>query len=493
MKTKRCSGVIMHISSLPDKHGTGKMGRAAYGFADWLEKAGQSIWQILPLSPTSFGDSPYQSFSVNAGNPYFIDFETLEKEGLLESKEYESLDWGKCGDIDYEKVFKNTFPVLKKAYDRFAKKPDIEYNKFCEENKWLGSYSLFMALKDEHKGASWDKWEKELVFRKPSAIKDAQKRLAKEIDFYNFLQYEFFKQWEELRSYANSKGIEILGDIPIYVAYDSVEVWERPELFYLDRDKKPVEVAGCPPDCFTPLGQLWGNPIYNWEEIKKDGYRFWIDRIAAAQKLYDIIRIDHFRGFDSFYSIPFGSENAINGKWNKGVGIDLFKAVKEALGQVNIVAEDLGFITKSVERLLKKSGYPGMKVLEFGFEPGGKSEYLPHNFKSSNCVCYTGTHDNDTALGWANTLKGEELKYAKEILGVKTRNAMPQAMIKLAWSSIADRAIAQMQDILGLDSKARMNIPSTLGTNWKWQADPEDFTDELAIKLHRLTENYNRI
>lgn len=493
MKTKRCSGVIMHISSLPDKHGTGKMGRAAYGFADWLEKAGQSIWQILPLSPTSFGDSPYQSFSVNAGNPYFIDFETLEKEGLLESKEYESLDWGKCGDIDYEKVFKNTFPVLKKAYDRFAKKPDIEYNKFCEENKWLGSYSLFMALKDEHKGASWDKWEKELVFRKPSAIKAAQKRLAKEIDFYNFLQYEFFKQWEELRSYAKSKGIEILGDIPIYVAYDSVEVWERPELFYLDRDKKPVEVAGCPPDCFTPLGQLWGNPIYNWEEIKKDGYRFWIDRIAAAQKLYDIIRIDHFRGFDSFYSIPFGSENAINGKWNKGVGIDLFKAVKEALGQVNIVAEDLGFITKSVERLLKKSGYPGMKVLEFGFEPGGKSEYLPHNFKSSNCVCYTGTHDNDTALGWANTLKGEELKYAKEILGVKTRNAMPQAMIKLAWSSIADRAIAQMQDILGLDSKARMNIPSTLGTNWKWQADPEDFTDELAIKLHRLTENYNRI
>lgn len=493
MKTKRCSGVIMHISSLPDKHGTGKMGRAAYGFADWLEKAGQSIWQILPLSPTSFGDSPYQSFSVNAGNPYFIDFETLEKEGLLESKEYESLDWGKCGDIDYEKVFKNTFPVLKKAYDRFAKKPDIEYNKFCEENKWLGSYSLFMALKDEHKGASWDKWEKELVFRKPSAIKAAQKRLAKEIDFYSFLQYEFFKQWEELRSYANSKGIEILGDIPIYVAYDSVEVWERPELFYLDRDKKPVEVAGCPPDCFTPLGQLWGNPIYNWEEIKKDGYMFWIDRIAAAQKLYDIIRIDHFRGFDSFYSIPFGSENAINGKWNKGVGIDLFKAVKEALGQVNIVAEDLGFITKSVERLLKKSGYPGMKVLEFGFEPGGKSEYLPHNFKSSNCVCYTGTHDNDTALGWANTLKGEELKYAKEILGVKTRNAMPQAMIKLAWSSIADRAIAQMQDILGLDSKARMNIPSTLGTNWKWQADPEDFTDELAIKLHRLTENYNRI
>ena len=493
MKTKRCSGVIMHISSLPDKHGTGKMGRAAYGFADWLEKAGQSIWQILPLSPTSFGDSPYQSFSVNAGNPYFIDIETLEKEGLLESKEYESLDWGKCGDIDYEKVFKNTFPVLKKAYDRFAKKPDIEYNKFCEENKWLGSYSLFMALKDEHKGASWDKWEKELVFRKPSAIKAAQKRLAKEIDFYSFLQYEFFKQWEELRSYANSKGIEILGDIPIYVAYDSVEVWERPELFYLDRDKKPVEVAGCPPDCFTPLGQLWGNPIYNWEEIKKDGYRFWIDRIAAAQKLYDIIRIDHFRGFDSFYSIPFGSENAINGKWNKGVGIDLFKAVKEALGQVNIVAEDLGFITKSVERLLKKSGYPGMKVLEFGFEPGGKSEYLPHNFKSSNCVCYTGTHDNDTALGWANTLKGEELKYAKEILGVKTRNAMPQAMIKLAWSSIADRAIAQMQDILGLDSKARMNIPSTLGTNWKWQADPEDFTDELAIKLHRLTENYNRI
>lgn len=483
----------MHISSLPDRFGTGKMGKEAYAFVDWLEKAGQSVWQILPLSPTSFGDSPYQSFSVNAGNPYFIDFETLREEGLLKKSDYEKRNWGEECEIDYEKVFENTFPVLKKAYKRFSEKPSEEYESFCKNNPWAESYGLFMALKSEHGGASWDKWEKELVFRKPSAIKAAKKRLSEEIDFYRFVQFEFFRQWEKLKAYANGKGIEILGDIPIYVAYDSVEVWEQPELFYLDKDKKPVEVAGCPPDCFTPLGQLWGNPLYDWEYIKSKDYSFWTDRISAAMKLYDIIRIDHFRGFDSYYSIPFGSENAINGKWNKGVGIQLFKAVKAKLGDVNIIAEDLGFITKSVERLLKQSGYPGMKVLEFGFEPDGKSGYLPHNFKSTNCVCYTGTHDNDTVLGWAKTLKGEELKYAKAVLGVKSRKAMPEAMIRLCWASIADRAIAQMQDVLGLGTEARMNVPSTLGTNWKWQAEKGVFTDELAEKLYEITRLYNRL
>lgn len=496
IENTRSSGIILHISSLPDDYGIGRMGKSAYEFVDWLALAGQKIWQILPLSPTSFGDSPYQSFSVNAGNPYFIDLELLTKEKLLKKSDYSRLDWGKDkSEIDYEKIFKNTFKVLKIAYKNFIKNVSdkSDFEAFKDNNKWVHSYGLFMALKTEHNGASWDMWEKDLVFRKEKAIKDAEKRLCEEIDFYAFLQYKFYEQWENLKTYANNKGIKILGDIPIYVAYDSVEVWEQPELFYLDEDKKPVEVAGCPPDCFSPTGQLWGNPLYNWEYHKETGYKFWIDRISAASKLYDTIRIDHFRGFDSYYSIPYGNKDAVIGKWNKGVGIELFKMVNNALGKIDIIAEDLGFITKSVERLLKKSGYPGMKVLEFGFEPNGKSGYLPHNFKNTNCVCYTGTHDNDTAYGWAMSLKGDELKYAKEYLGVKNKKAISEALVKLAWSSIADRAIAQMQDILGLGSEARMNIPSTLGTNWKFRTNKDMFTEELAVKLKNLTGIYNRI
>ena len=491
----RSSGIILHISSLPDNYGIGRMGKSAYDFVDWLALAGQKIWQILPLSPTSFGDSPYQSFSVNAGNPYFIDLELLTKEKLLRKSDYSRLDWGDSDrEVDYEKIFRNTFRVLKIAYKNFVKmgSDKAEFENFKEENPWVKSYGLFMALKTEHKGASWDLWEKDLVFRKETALKSAEKRLSEEIDFYAFLQYKFYEQWGKLKAYANQKGIKIIGDIPIYVAYDSVEVWEQPELFYLDSDKKPVEVAGCPPDCFSPTGQLWGNPLYNWDYHRQTGYKFWIDRISAATKLYDTIRIDHFRGFDSYYSIPFGNKDAVIGKWNKGVGIELFKTVNEALGKIDIIAEDLGFITKSVERLLKKSGYPGMKVLEFGFEPDGKSGYLPHNFKSTNCVCYTGTHDNDTAYGWAMSLKGEELKFAKEYLGAKSRKGICEGLVRLAWSSIADRAIAQMQDVLGLGSEARMNIPSTLGTNWKFRTTKEMFTPELAERLKNLTEIYNR-
>lgn len=491
----RSSGIIMHISSLSGSYGIGRMGKAAFEFVDWLEKAGQRIWQILPLSPTSYGDSPYQSFSVNAGNPYFIDLELLCDEGILTKSDIEKLDWGDnpC-DIDYEKVYRSTYKVLKTAYDCFVKQncEAEKFEAFKAENPWVYSYGLFMALKFEHGGASWDKWESELVFCEKEAIEEAEERLADEIDFHAFLQYKFYSQWQALKAYANGKGIKIVGDIPIYVAYDSVEVWQQPELFYLDSEKKPVEVAGCPPDCFSPTGQLWGNPLYDWDCHRKNGYSFWIDRISAAAKLYDIVRIDHFRGFDSYYSIPYGREDAVIGKWNKGVGIELFRAVKAKLGEIDIIAEDLGFITKSVERLLRQSGYPGMKVLEFGFESGGKSVYLPHNFKSSNCVCYTGTHDNDTVYGWANSLKGEELKFCKSYLNVKTRKGICEAMLRLAWSSIADRAIAQAQDILELGSEARMNIPSTLGTNWRFRAKDGAFTDELAKKLRELTVLYNR-
>lgn len=494
-KTKRSSGLIMHISSLPDDYGIGRMGRSAYAFADWLEKAGQHIWQILPLSPTSFGDSPYQSFSVNAGNPYFIDLLTLCDEGLIEKSDFSQLDWGASEtDIDYEKIYNNTFAVLKIAYKNFlkSKKTDGDFEIFKAENPWVKSYGLFMALKDEHGGASWNLWERELVFREEKAVREAEKRLACEVDFYAFLQYKFFSQWQKLKAYANAKGVEIIGDIPIYVAYDSVEVWEKPELFYLDENKNPVEVAGCPPDYFSPEGQLWGNPLYDWEFHKKSGFSFWKERISAASKLYDVIRIDHFRGFDSYYSIPFGSKNAVGGSWKKGVGIEIFKAMKAELSGVGIIAEDLGVITKSVERLLKKSGYPGMKVLQFAFSDEN-NPYLPHNFKSTNCVCYTGTHDNDTLCGWAESIRGDELKLCKEYLGVKRKKDICDKMIELAWSSVADRAILQAQDILGLGSEARTNTPSTIGNNWRFRTTQEMFTDELANKLYAYTKMYNRL
>lgn len=493
-KNNRSSGVIMHISSLPSPYGIGRMGKEAYEFVDWLESAGQKVWQILPLSPTSFGDSPYQSFSVNAGNPYFIDLDTLIEEGFLTKTDVEKYDWGSdSSNVDYEKLFNNTFPLLKQAYKNFIQKGNISrFKSFKKENSWTKNYGLFMALKSQHNGASWDKWEKELAFCEEKAMENAEKTLCDEIDFYAFLQYEFYKQWSALKQYANEKGIQILGDIPIYVAYDSVEVWTKPELFYLDSLKRPVEVAGCPPDCFSPLGQLWGNPLYDWPYHEFTGYEFWLDRIKAAQKLYDIIRIDHFRGFDSFYTIPFGSPDAVNGRWVKGVGYDLFKTVKMELGDVNIIAEDLGFITKSVEKLLKKCGFPGMKVLEFGFDSSAKSPYLPHNFQNSNCVCYTGTHDNDTVVGWAKSLKGEELNFCKQYLNVKTRKGICEGMIRLAWSSVADLAIAQIQDVLELGSASRMNIPSTIGTNWKFRVTPDALTPEIAEKLKHLTQLYNR-
>ncbi len=493
-KNNRSSGVIMHISSLPSPYGIGRMGKEAYEFVDWLESAGQKVWQILPLSPTSFGDSPYQSFSVNAGNPYFIDLDTLIEEGFLTKTDVEKYDWGSdSSNVDYEKIFNNTFPLLKQAYKNFIQKGNISrFKSFKKENSWTKNYGLFMALKSQHNGASWDKWEKELAFCEEKAMENAEKTLCDEIDFYAFLQYEFYKQWSALKQYANEKGIQILGDIPIYVAYDSVEVWTKPELFYLDSLKRPVEVAGCPPDCFSPLGQLWGNPLYDWPYHEFTGYEFWLDRIKAAQKLYDIIRIDHFRGFDSFYAIPFGSPDAVNGRWVKGVGYDLFKTVKMELGDVNIIAEDLGFITKSVEKLLKKCGFPGMKVLEFGFDSTAKSPYLPHNFQNSNCVCYTGTHDNDTVVGWAKSLKGKELNFCKQYLNVKTRKGICEGMIRLAWSSVSDLAIAQIQDVLELGSASRMNIPSTIGTNWKFRVTPDALTPEIAEKLKHLTQLYNR-
>ena len=488
----RASGILLHISSLPGRYGIGKLGKEAYAFADFLAKSGQKYWQILPVTPTSYGDSPYQSFSVSAGNPYFIDFETLESEGLLKPMEYKRIGWGEFAAVNYELLYNKVFAVLRKAFDRF--KPDAEYRTFCSSNKsWLDNYALFMALKDAHGGKAWDEWEKPLRMFEPKAVTAARQDYADDIEYYKFIQYEYFKQWKRFKAYVNGLGIEMIGDIPIYVAYDSVEVWTKPEYFLLDKDKKPIEVAGCPPDVFTAKGQLWGNPLYRWDVMEAENFKWWIERIRTAVSTYDVVRIDHFRGFESYYTIPYGNEDAVIGKWRKGPGMKLFKEVKKQLGDCRIIAEDLGFITPKVAKLLKASGFPGMKVLEFAFDPSGESDYLPHNFKSSNCVCYTGTHDNETLAGWTASLPKADAKFTREYLNVKRNKDIPRGVIRAAWASIADTAVAQMQDFLELGSEARMNIPSTLGGIWQWRMRSDALTDQLSKEIYELTRIYGRL
>ena len=418
-----------------------------------------------------------------------------EKEGYLKPAEYKDIEWGDDkGSVDYGKIYETIFKVLKTAHKRFRKKPEKAYSKFVVENKdWIYDYALFMSLKFANKGKAWYEWDEPLKMYKPKAIKSARKEYANDIDFWCFVQYKYFQQWKKLKAYANEKGIEIIGDIPIYVAYDSVEVWSTPQYFSLDKEKKPVEVAGCPPDAFTADGQLWGNPLYNWEYIARDKFRWWVERIKAASNTYDVVRIDHFRGFESYYCIPYGAKNAKKGKWRKGPDMRLFKEVRKQLGDVKIIAEDLGFLTKHVVKMLNASGYPGMKVLEFGFDSDNTNGYLPHNFKTTNSICYTGTHDNETILGWIKSCDEKTRSYCKDYLGVTKDEFVPWAMVRLCWSSVCDTAIAQMQDILCLDDKARMNTPSTVGTNWKWRLESFDKLDDtLTERLAKITAVYGR-
>lgn len=489
----RKSCILMHISSLPSEYGIGKMGRQAFDFVDFLVKSETKCWQILPLSPTSYGDSPYQSFSVNAGNPYFIDFELLEADGLLEHHEFTAYDWGNDPDkVDYSIIYNNCFDVLRIAYSRFKALRFPDYKKFCDANKlWLDEYALFMALKAKNGGKAWYEWDDEISMHKAKAVAAAKKELKKEIGFYKFMQFEFSRQWTALKKYANDNGIEIIGDIPIYCALDSVEAWSDPKLFDFDKKRRPNAVAGCPPDDFSPTGQLWGNPLYNWSYHKKTGYKWWIDRINAAAKLYDIVRIDHFRGFESYYTIPFGNEDATSGEWKKGPNYELFRLAEEKLGKLNIIAEDLGFITPEVREMLDNCGYPGMKVLQFGFSDG-ENEHLPHNFASSNCFAYTGTHDNETLIGWVEALDKKSLKFTKNYLSVKKKKDIPDAVIRAAWGSVACVAVAQIQDFLGSDKSGRMNTPSILGGNWQFRTHEEDFTSDLAKKIRKLNRLYNR-
>jgi 4-alpha-glucanotransferase len=491
----RGSGIIMHIASLPGKYGIGTFGKEAYEFGDFLQKAGQKYWQILPLGPTSFGDSPYQSFSAFAGNPYFIDFDILRKDGLLNEKDYDSINFGKSlDDIDYGLIFKQKLRVLKKAYENFKLNKIEDMEEFQEkEAYWLDDYSLYMALKSHFDLKSWQTWDDDIRLRKEDAIIRYKKELNNEINYWKFLQYEFYKQWKALKSYVNDLGIEIIGDMPIYVAEDSADVWGNPEAFLLHKKTlKPLKVAGCPPDVFAATGQLWGNPIYDWNYMEKTDYKWWVDRIRQSLNLYDVLRIDHFKGFESYWSIPYGEPTAKNGEWVKGPGIKVFNAIKDELGDVNIIAEDLGTLTEETIKLRNDTGFPGMKILTFAFDTDSSNPFLPHNYEK-NFIVYTGTHDNDTARGWMETTAPKEhVEKAIEYLRMTKEEGYNWGLIRGAWSSIADISIAQMQDFLNLGNESRINLPSTLGKNWRWRAEENMFTEKLAEKIYGITTIYGR-
>ena len=491
----RRNGMLLPIASLPSPYGIGGFSKEAYEFIDLLEETGQKLWQILPLGPTSYGDSPYQSFSTFAGNPYFIDLDTLAEKGWLTKEACEASDYGDNESyIDYGRIYNSRFVLLKQAFLNSDILSDEKFTEFCKANQhWLPDYALYMALKNQNDGKSWIEWEEEIRLRKPEAVEYYKKELEEECNFYEFLQYEFHEQWTKVKEYAHKKGIQIVGDVPIYVAFDSADTWANPELFQLDEKNLPLGVAGSPPDAFSATGQLWGNPLYNWAYHKKTGYDWWLKRIAYCFDLYDIVRIDHFRGFDEYYSIPYGDETAVNGHWEKGPGMDLFNTVKEKLGELDIIAEDLGFLTESVFQLLKDSGYPGMKVLQFAFDPSEDSDYLTYKYQR-NCVVYTGTHDNDTTAGWFEKLsdgdKEVALRYMNSFYTPKEEQHWD--LIALAMRSTADTCIIPVQDFLGLGSEARINMPSTLGDNWKWRMTKGAFSEELKEKIRRMTKLYGR-
>ncbi len=492
----RASGILLPIASLPSKYGIGTFSKSAYDFIDVLKAAGQKYWQILPLGPTGYGDSPYQSFSTFAGNPYYIDLDSLLEEGLLTVEECESYDFGSNSRyIDYEKIYLSRFKLLRKAYDRCDIREQKLFIEFQEKNAfWLKDYVLYMAVKNHFAGVSWTEWDYDIKLREASALQRYQEELANEIQFYEFLQYMFTKQWNKLKDYANQNAIQLFGDIPIYVALDSADTWSHPELFQLDENRNPMAVAGCPPDGFSATGQLWGNPLYNWGYHKETNYKWWIQRIEYNLGIYDMLRVDHFRGFDEYYSIPFGNPTAEYGKWEKGPGYELFHEIHNQLGNVNIVAEDLGFLTQSVLELVKKTGYPGMKVLEFAFDSREESDYLPHNY-NENCLVYTGTHDNETLRGWYETIPFEDRELSKEYMNNFHSNLseVHWDFIRLGQQSVAKLCIIPVQDYLGLGHEARINTPSTLGDNWKWRMYEGEITEEIIQKIRKITKLYGRL
>lgn len=492
---ERASGILMHISSLTGAYGIGDFGKGAYAFLDFLEAAEQRYWQILPIGITGYGDSPYQSFSAFAGNPYFIDLDALIESGYLKASEVRRARLGSAGEaVDYQALYERKMPLLKKAYaraytdKRFMQGLDAFYR---AEQSWLETFALFMALKESHGGVSWRQWPKGFENPNTEAVQLFGRRHQKDVFFWVFTQYYVFMQWHALRDAAAAKGIQIIGDVPIYVAEDSADVWSHPELFKLDEKRRPISVSGCPPDAFSDTGQLWGNPIYNWAHMDATGYAWWVTRINYSLKLFDVIRVDHFRGFEAYWEVPYGDKTAQNGQWVKAPGRALFEAVYAALGDVNIIAEDLGFVTQEVLELRDAFGFPGMKVLQFAFDAREESDYLPHNYVQ-NSVAYTGTHDNETAAGWMQSVRGADRRFAERYLRLNEAEGYHWGFIRGAWSSVSYLAIAQMQDFLGLDNSARMNYPSSLGGNWQWRVPKRALTKKLSRKIADLTRLYGR-
>lgn len=495
---KRESGILLSIASLPSRYGIGCFSKEAYEFVDQLKEAGQSYWQILPLGPTSYGDSPYQSFSTFAGNPYFISLEELIEDGVLTREECDQADFADTpGLVDYAKLYKARFPLLRKAYERSNISLDQDFLDFQADNQWwLEDYALFMAIKSRFGGKAWTEWAADIRLRWQNALDYYRRELYYEVEFHEYLQFLFIRQWNKLKSYANSKGIRIVGDIPIYVAMDSADTWAHPELFELDQDNVPTAVAGCPPDGFSATGQLWGNPLYRWDYHRQTGYQWWLGRLSYCYKLYDVVRIDHFRGFDQYYSIPAGSLTAVGGRWEPGPGIGFFHTVKRELGEKEIIAEDLGYVTDSVRELVRDSGFPGMKVLEFAFDSrdsGCASDYLPHNYPE-NCVAYTGTHDNETITGWFQSITMDEKKLARDYLCDQhtPQEKLHMCFISLIMRSQARLCIIPLQDYMGLDNDCRVNTPSTVGINWKWRLLPGQMTKKLLGAIGVVTLRYGR-
>ncbi len=491
----RSSGILLHISCLYSDYGIGTFGKSAFDFVDFLKDSGQEYWQVLPLGPTGYGDSPYQAFSTFAGNPYFIDLDTLAEEGLLDKEELKQYDWGDSETkVDYGKLYNVRHTVWNKAYEKFCERENEDFLNFCEEEKsWLDDYAMYMAI-SQQTGTSWHNWEKGLSQRKVRSMNAYRKENKKEIGYWKFLQFKFFEQWGKVKAYANEHGIKIIGDLPIYVSDDGSDVWAHPELFDIDKDLTLRNVAGVPPDAFSADGQLWGNPVYKWSAHKKSGYQWWKDRMAAALKMYDVVRIDHFRGFEAYYSVPAGDKTAVNGKWVKGPGIELFQEMGLInTGEFNVIAEDLGVITPEVEELLAGCGYPGMKILQFAFDGihNPANTYLPHNI-GENSIVYPGTHDNNTTLGWWKELGKGSQEYCLEYGAWDYDDDICDKIISLTFASKAKLAVVAMQDWLDLDADARMNTPSTTNANWAWRLKKDELTDDLSERILRKTKVYNR-
>ena len=494
---ERSSGILFHPTSLPGKYGIGTLGKEAYAFIDFLKKSKQKLWQIFPLGPTGYGDSPYQSFSSFAGNPYLIDFDLLIEAHLLSEEDLKDIFFGDNEEyIDYGAIYNQKYPLLRKAYENFKSSDNNEMKgsleNFKRENSsWLNDYSLYISLKNHFNGLPWNEWAQDIKNREDGAMHHYRNELADDIEYHNFIQFLFFKQWGDVKRYANENGIKIIGDIPIFVAADSSDAWANPEIFLFDKERKPVKVAGVPPDYFSATGQLWGNPLYNWEKLRDTNYNWWVERVRANLSTCDIIRIDHFRGFEAYWAVPYGDDTAINGQWEPGPGIDLFNAIKSQLGELPIIAEDLGLMTQGVIDLREATGFPGMKILGFAFDSGEENDYLPHTY-TRNCVVYTGTHDNDTLVGWFQKAKEEDREFARNYLNSRADEEIHWDAIRGAWSSVACMAISPVQDFLGLGSEARINTPGVASGNWQWRLKQGVLTNELAERIAKLTKIYSR-